>query len=708
VPWLLATGHWWIVAVVVLAWLGPGSAADPLGPVGRLGSRASAAPATDRLAVVTCAPGDGDRLLATLEDRGARVAAYLSPERWLVAGGAVPSADAIGAQSVIPWRPEMGVAAELRALPERAPDRHASDVGVVIAIAPGTDLAAVADRLGASGAVVTWSAATASPLPQIGLRVSIAALPRLVEVLDEMPELAWAVPQAPVRLLNDDSVWRCQSGEPDSTPIFERGLAGQGQVIGLMDTGIDIDDCRFDDPVVGLPALNRSDGVDVEPEHRKVLAVDFHWAADWPPGARSWDDRGHGSHVAGSAAGDELGNGVHDGYDGMAPAAKLVIQDGGAAIDDCADLPGLGCPLKPLEPVLAQAYAQGARIHSDSWGDEENILPFGRYTERTADVDRFVWNHRDMLVFFAAGNSGPGSDTVISPAVGKNVVAVGATLHGDFEPTCVVPFSSRGWSRDGRVKPDLVVPGMSVVSVWSNGIVPGRSCNSTQSSGTSMAAPTAAGLAALVRQYFTDGFYPSGRRRAGDTVEPSAALVKAVLIASAVDLSTRGCSDEPVPSRDQGWGLVQLDTALSFAGDDQKLVVDDHRLGFRTSGDDPVTITVTASRPGPLKIVLVWTDAPSSSLADGNLVNDLDLTVIGAGGSYLGNRLLSGVSAPGGEPDRVNNVEVVWLPLAEPGTWTIEVRPHAVVVPPQDFALVVTGRARPDAGPRQSGRRVTP
>ena len=704
---LLSTARRWIAAVVVLAWLGGSGAADAVGPTGRSGSL-GVARATGRLIVVTCAPGDGARLQAALDTRGARIVAYLAPDRWLVAAAAPTSAEAIGARSVIPWRPDKGVAAELRALTKSDRERRAPDIGVVVAVAPGTDLDALATRFGTSGAVVTWTAEAASPLPQIGLRVPSVGLPRLVSALDGTPGLAWAVPQAPVRLLNDDSVWRCQSGRPDTTPIFDLGLAGEGQVIGLMDTGIDIDDCRFEDPVVGLPALNGPDGVAVDPRHRKVLAVDFHWAADWPPGARSWDDQGHGSHVAGSAAGDELGNGAHDRYDGMAPAAKLVIQDGGAAIDDCADLPGLGCPVKPLEPVLEQAYAQGARIHSDSWGDEENFLPFGRYTERTADVDRFVWNHRDMLVFFAAGNSGPGTDTVISPATGKNVVAVGATLHGDFEPTCVVPFSSRGWSRDGRIKPDLVVPGMWVVSAATNGVVPGRSCASTQSSGTSMAAPTAAGLAALVRQYFTDGFYPSGRRQTEDAVQPSAALVKAVLIASAVDLSTRGCPDEPIPSRDQGWGLVQLDTALAFAGDDHRLVVDDHRDGFRTAGDDPVELAVAVSRPGRLKVVLVWTDAPSSSLADSNLVNDLDLTVSGPNGSYPGNHLLNGLSAPGGEPDRVNNVEVVWLPHAEPGIWTIEVRPHAVLAPPQDFALAVTGDVRRADGPRTATGRVAP
>jgi len=529
-----------------------------------------------------------------------------------------------------------------------------------------------------------------------------------VELLERTQGLVLAEPQAPVRLLNSASVWRCQSGEPASTPIFDHGLRGEGQVIGIMDTGLDVDDCRFDDPVVGLPAVNRADGTEVNLDHRKVLAVDFHWDADWPPHPTGWDDHGHGTHVAGSATGDVLGNGTHDGVDGMAPAARLVIQDGGALVDDCADLPGLGCPVKPLGPVLEQAWAQGARIHTNSWGDEENFLPYGRYTERTADVDRFMWNHKDMLVFFAAGNSGPGQDTVISPATGKNVVAVGATLHGDFEPPCTVVFSSRGWTHDGRIKPDVLAPGMWVVSAATNFVVPSPSCSNTTKSGTSMAAPTAAGLGALVRQYFTDGFYPTGLATTSDTFEPTAALVKAVLIASAVDLSTKGCPDEPIPSRDQGWGLIQLDTALTFLGDDHRLLVDDHLEGFATLDDEPVRMKVAVREAGPLKVVLVWTDAPSSSLAVTNLINDLDLTVTGPGGEFPGNSFAGGISVPGGEPDRLNNVEVVYLPEAERGIWTIEVAPYAVPAPEQDYALVITGVVRPEEGPRQPSGRVTP
>ena len=652
--------------------------------------------------------GEATSVRTALDGIGARVVAFLGPHRWLVSGDNGAIAKVTGIASAAPWRTTDAISADLPALAAAAKRAGRREVSVLAALAPGAGLTGAARRLEAAGARIAWQEEAAAPAPQIGLRIPTD---RLDEVLDELRKTAGLIlaePQAPVRLLNSGSVWRCQSGVPQSTPIFGHGLRGEGQIIGIMDTGLDIDDCRFDDPLAGLPALNGADGTEVDSDHRKVLAVDFHWEADWPPQPRSWDDHGHGTHVAGSAAGDEFGNGAYDGVDGMAPAAKLVIQDGGALVDDCADLPGLGCPVKPLEPVLEQARAQGARLHTNSWGDEENFLPYGRYTERTADVDRFMWNHKDTLVFFAAGNAGPHDDTLGSPATGKNVVAVGASIHGSFDPTCVAIFSSRGPTRDGRIKPDVLAPGLFVVSAATNRVVPGPSCGNAQSSGTSMAAPTAAGLGALVRQYFTDGFHPSGSARPADGFEPSAALVKATLIASGVDLSTLGCQADPIPSRDQGWGLIQLDTALAFSGDEHRLVVDDHLNGFAAPGDEPVTTRVVVTGPGPLKVVVAWTDAPSTSLAAVNLVNDLDLVVRGPGGVFRGNVFAAGRSVEGGQADRLNNVEVVVLPDAEKGVWTIDVAPHAIPAPAQDFALVVTGPLRLDEGPRPASGRVAP
>jgi hypothetical protein len=662
------------------------------------------------LTVLRVAPGAVAALRARLAADGVRVLAYLPDDALLVERAGLDASMLADVVASEPWRAELAITPELASIDRAHAKPFPGGVPIVVGLARAEDLKDLAGRLQGLGARVSWTAPTAT-VPQLGLLADPDRLPAVVDALRATAGLVWADVQPPVRLLNGDAVWRCQSGIEGATPLFDHGLRGEGQIVGIMDTGIDIDHCMFWDPWAELPALNGAQGAIVDPDQRKVLAVDFYWSQDWPgPGATDWDSHGHGSHVAGSVAGDAGFDGVHQGVDGMAPAARLVIQDGGYAVDDCADLPGIGCPVRPLGPVLQQAWDQGARLHTNSWGDEENFLPHNRYTERAADVDRFVWEHPDMTVLFAAGNAGgEGDDTVISPATAKNVIAVGATWRADVEPPCPTGWSSRGLAHDGRIKPDVMAPGEGVVSAESDIVVSGvQNCEYVPMSGTSMATPVTAGHAALVRQYFVDGFHPGGSRDPGSGFTPSAALVKAMLIASAVDLAELGCPlAEPVPSRDQGWGIIQLDRVLLFESAEGRLQVDDEWDGFAASSDPPLRRELSVGADGPLKVVLVWSDPPSTSVAAINLVNDLDLVVEGPDGTLLGNHLVEGVSRPGGSADRLNNVEVVWLPQTSPGEWTVEVRPHAIREAGQGFALVVLSPP-PALAPRRPRGRLVP
>jgi serine protease AprX len=174
-------------------------------------------------------------------------------------------------------------------------------------------------------------------------------------------------------------------------------LEGDGQIIAVADTGFDrglTNDVHpaFNGRVLKLYALGR-------------------------PGDAS-DPDGHGTHVAGSV----LGNGVmQDGtaVRGTAPNAKLVFQ---SVLDSSGSLGGLPADLHDL---FAPVYQNdGVRIHTNSWGGSAA----GAYTSNSSEVDDFVWNHRDFIVCFAAGNDGidsqgkgvidPGS--VGSPATAKN------------------------------------------------------------------------------------------------------------------------------------------------------------------------------------------------------------------------------------------------------------------------------------------------
>jgi hypothetical protein len=589
-----------------------------------------------------------------------------------------------------PWRLESAMTPTLRnALAE---DTLHDRVPLSVGVTPGVPLDKICRLLEVSGATISWRDAT-GPVPRIGVVVAGGNLNAAIDALAVFDgRVVFADVQPGARLQNELSATLCQGGDFLHSPVFDQGLLGQGQIIGLMDTGIDADSCFFDDPDHGLPVTNGRTETDVDLGHRKILAVDFWWNQDWPdPGEFDWDSQGHGTHTAGSAAGDADGWGSHEGNDGMAPAAKLVIQDGGYGVDDCADLPGLGCPVRPLEPMLEQAWAQGARIHSNSWGDVEESWPLNRYTEPTADIDRFVWSHPQMVVIAAAGNSGSGDDTVISPSTGKNVVSVGALRPVEISPLCPAPFSSRGWTHDGRIKPDVMAPGSGVMSADNSFRVPSPNCGVVPKSGTSMAAPTVAGLAALVRQYFMEGFHVFGRRSPNRGFEPSAALVKAVLVASAVDLTTLGCTSiDPIPSRDQGWGLVQLDRALWFEGERRRLWVFDQLEAF-DADDESFSVALDVRELAGLKVVLAWTDLPSTSTAEINLVNDLDLELEGPDGIFRGNAMVGGRSIPEGSPDRLNTVEVVLLPEAEGGRWVVTVRSHTIVTSPQGFALVILG-----------------
>jgi hypothetical protein len=244
-------------------------------------------------------------------------------------------------------------------------------------------------------------------------------------------------------------------------------------------------------------------------------------------------------------------------------------------------------------------------------------------------------------------------------------------------------FSSCGPTADGRIKPDVAVPGADIVSAGSDDRINSQNCGISITSGTSTASPAAAGFAALIRQYYMDGWYPTGSRKPADGFTPSAALLKATLINSAVDMPHAG----PVPDRCQGWGRVQLDNALSFAGQARKLWLKDDAAPFANgSTGEERTYRIQVGAGEPLKVTLAWTDYPSTPIAAPNLNNDLDLVVSGPGGTFLGN---------GSGPDRRNNVEQVSIEAPPAGLYTITVRSWNVPNGPQPFALVATGDLSP-------------
>jgi len=573
---------------------------------------------------------------------------------------------------------------------------------VMLQLFGDADPQAVAEELVAAGLQV----AGAGRGPRFGrlvLRMTGAEVEAHRQELAERNDVFWVGRRYRRTLQNNDVVWIDQSGLDGgmTTPVHDQGVHGEGQIGAVLDTGVDADSCFYRDGALGLPPANDGSGTVVDMNQRKIIAVDFLDPGEDPSDPTHWDTHGHGSHVAGTMVGDDLANEiVHDTGDGLAPGAKVVIQDAGFAPDDCGDLPGIGCPVTDLIPVFQQAYDQGARVHNNSWNDNENAAVQNAYTDASEDVDEFTWNNPDFLVLFGAGNSVLGGyGTVGSPGTCKNGMSIGSTYNG-LTANRLSDYSSWGPTDDGRLKPDVLSPGQNVISCASDFDVTTNNCTTYSSYGTSHASPGAAGAALLIRQYFVDGFYPTGTANAPDGFYPTAALVKAMLINSATPIDIDAPANPiEAPGIEQGWGRVMLDNAMHFAGEARDLYVDEHG-GFTSPTDPPVTYRLDVlDSSEPLKVTLAWTDHPSTPAASTHLVNDLDLRVDGAGGGWQGNAFLHGQSHHLGDPDRVDNVEGVMVENPAPGTYSIQVSPYAIPSGPQPFVLVVTGRVEVSSGP---------
>jgi hypothetical protein len=262
------------------------------------------------------------------------------------------------------------------------------------------------------------------------------------------------------------------------------------------------------------------------------------------------------------------------------------------------------------------------------------------------------------------------------------------------EDDILASFTLIGPTRDGRIKPDVVGPAW-VTAGDSDMNVTTNNCNVSLQTGTSWSSPTVAGAAALVRQYFVDGFYPSGVATPADAFTPSAALMKATIIASARPILAKSAgsgevSIAPPPSYEQGFGFPVLDDALFFAGDRRGLQVVDSASGL--SVGQSATVRVRVRGGTRLRATLVWTDPPGvvapATNSDWQLVHDLDLRITSPNGAVsLGNAALNGTV-----PDRINNVEMAEVLAPAGGEYSVSVEGRFIRLGArQSYALVITG-----------------
>ncbi|QQE76304.1 S8 family serine peptidase [Brevibacillus composti] len=480
---------------------------------------------------------------------------------------------------------------------------------------------------------------------KIAKHISVARISGqgLEEVIQSEDVIA-VLPVSKRKLHNDRAADIIKADELERT-----GYTGRGQIIGIADSGLD-----------------RGDAEDIHPDLAgQVLSL---YAIGRKGDASDLD--GHGTHVTASALG--TGKASRGRYQGTAPEAKLVFH---SMMNEEGELVG-----DPRE-IMSQAYEDGARIHSNSWGADD----FGDYGLDSYLFDQFLWEHKDMTALVAAGNAGyEGYETIGSPATAKNVIAVGATendrprIGGEEadDPDAVADFSSRGPTIDGRLKPDLVAPGSYILSARS--LVPDEDAylqvlddEYAYNSGTSMATPLLAGGVAQIRQFLREDL---------DYDDPSAALIKAMLISGADDL------DEDM--RMQGFGRANLRAAIETDFVDEK-------EGLLTGEGATYTVEVK-DRSKPLAITLAWTDHPPSLAANRALVNDLNLTVTAPDGqTYNGNDFFR--YPYDDEVDNLNNVEQVWIPEPDWGTYTVRVKAHNIPHGPQPYAIATSGKITREA-----------
>ena len=299
--------------------------------------------------------------------------------------------------------------------------------------------------------------------------------------------------------------------------MWSQGYYGNGTTIAVLDSGAQGNHLDLQGQLIGFRDFVGG-GSDMNPGD----------------GISAYDDNGHGTVVASTAAGSGIASGGN--FTGAAPGAKLLIikvLDSDGAGDD-------------------SIIAEGIEFAVDQGVDVITLSLGGPWLESQFIVEPSVLACTEAVnagvsVVVAAGNSGPASFTINSPGIVQEVITVGASAGA----AGVVAFSSRGPVERAiteplglHAKPDVVAPGAAVVSArWisSNTIeypayeLVEYGANYTQWSGTSASAPQVAGLVALLAQKHP-GLTPTE--------------AKIALMAGATDLGA--------DSMEQGWGLPNV------------------------------------------------------------------------------------------------------------------------------------------------------
>lgn len=238
-----------------------------------------------------------------------------------------------------------------------------------------------------------------------------------------------------------------------------------------------------------------------------------------------YDDSGHGSHVAGIAAGD--GSLSHGKYRGIAPQANLIgikvlNNMGNGSVSDI---------MKALRWIQTNHSRYGIRIINISIGANDRQV----FDENCAFVQKVneLWD-MGLVVVAAAGNQGPGPQTISAPGNSRKVITVGSLPEKNNLPS---NHSGIGPTLSCIKKPDVVAPGSHIISCCPPNR--GKSFSYSMKSGTSMSTPIVSGAIALLLSK-----YPN--------LSPREVKIRL----------KHSCTDLHLPHEQQGWGLLHITNLL--------------------------------------------------------------------------------------------------------------------------------------------------
>ena len=404
----------------------------------------------------------------------------------------------------------------------------------------------------------------------------------------------------------------------------------------------------------------------------------------------------HATHVAGIIG----ASGVDINARGMAPKVSINSYNWN---DDYIEMTEAGAALATDSSKIP--------LSNHSYGYDATINEMGVYNIEPRNTDAQASSLPYYLIFWAAGNSRVASgrqvaltslggyQSITYDALSKNVMTVGAVQDAasgslrSLSNATMTSFSSWGPSDDGRIKPDVVANGWNVYSCSSIG-----DTSYFSDSGTSMAAPSAMGSAALLQQLYAREF--SGQRMRASTL-------KGLMIHTANDLGNLG------PDYQYGWGLINVkaaaDVILSHKADLSRPKLIEGTFSRTKSGVETYANTYTFVWDGvsPIRTTLAWTDPAglTQTMTDSrtpNLVRNLDLKIVSPDGTtnlpyvmpFVGTWTQASMSLPAIRgKNNVDNVEQVFLESPIAGTYTVSVVLDGTLSRgvSQAYSLIVTG-----------------